>query len=62
MKTELKPCPFCGGKAFVYEHTCIKNRPTYYTTHCTACGVSDLKHHKSTDDATEAWNRRVDEI
>lgn len=57
-KAKLKPCPFCGGFAWVYEHTRIKNRPTYYTTHCNDCGVSDLKHHKSASEAIEAWNRR----
>lgn len=60
MANELKPCPFCGCKAWVSEHTCIKGRPTYYHTHCTGCGVSDLKHHKSTEEAIEAWNRRVE--
>lgn len=57
---ELKPCPFCGGRAWTNEHTCIKG-PTYYTVHCTGCGISDLKHHKSADDATEAWNRRAED-
>ena len=36
-KTELKPCPFCGGKAE------IKNGYVYYIkcvqAHCTECGA-----------------------
>ena len=58
---ELKPCPFCGCGAWIHEHTCIKGRQTYYTTHCMGCGVSDLKHHKSEEDAAIAWNRRAED-
>lgn len=59
MESKLKPCPFCGGRALIGVHICIKERKTYYTTHCQKCGVSDLKHHKSEDEAIEAWNRRT---
>lgn len=57
---ELKPCPFCGGAAHIEKHTCI-NKLTYYTVHCNfrnQCGAKNLKHYKSEEDATKAWNRR----
>jgi Lar family restriction alleviation protein len=73
-KTELKPCPFCGGTAE------IKSGKAYYVdcfyTHCTMCGVSTPKipvnhlfHTKGkdvrfTEEQAKArtandWNRRV---
>ena len=41
----LKPCPFCGGKARIYDAT----RPDgYYGEYCTDEEIADL------------WNRRVE--
>lgn len=57
---ELKPCPFCGGKAtFVYEMP-------QGTMMCRKCGArvaifSDAyEQGDCRDKAIEAWNRRVD--
>lgn len=53
MKTELKPCPFCGGEAKLMGLERFKE----YRVYCHDCGVR-------TDDfypkhrAVEAWNRR----
>ena len=56
--SELKPCPFCGGKAHIQGHTCI-DRATYFTVDCYSCGVHMIKHQKSEQDAKAAWNRRA---
>ena len=69
---ELKPCPFCGGKA------ALREQPIYIYTaiyaHCTCCkarvmesfsdapnidGVT-LGREKATEKAIEAWNRRYE--
>lgn len=61
MNEELKPCPFCGGKAIkqVNSGVCVK---------CVDCGIStitliDMPSHKSNKGAIERviemWNRRV---
>lgn len=57
---ELKPCPFCGGKAVIHES--IIGR--YYIM----CSVSKICTvipstlvYSNPNDAIEAWNRRADD-
>lgn len=61
MNEELKPCPFCGGKAVKYVNNgvCVK---------CVDCGIStiilcDMQRIKSDKGAIERviemWNRRA---
>lgn len=53
--TELKPCPFCGGKAVFIESW---NFVAYVTrVQCTKCAISTQPMRKGT--ATRRWNRRV---
>ena len=55
---ELKPCPFCGGRAVIFS--------TQYGTHI-ECEHYDPDSHrvqiseKTRDKATKAWNRRADD-
>lgn len=50
--TELKPCPFCGGRAFVHN-------PEYgYFVMCDRCKTSS-NNFKDRDKAVNQWNRRV---
>lgn len=57
--TELKPCPFCGGKAKIQD----KHYPHYI--YCEECGASvHGKLFGYTDKidiqiSIEAWNRRA---
>ena len=58
--SELKPCPFCGGKAFA-----INNIPTYgeevmFYASCESCRVrTPLKW--TIEKAIEVWNRRAED-
>ena len=60
---ELKPCPFCGGKAVLeHEHA----GAGYSYIRCTECRVKGLtfirKFERSSDqEAIEAWNRRAED-
>lgn len=55
---DLKPCPFCGGEAFVSA------RLPYFGEHLTVAVVCEdcnaaSKHKAKEKDAIEAWNRRT---
>ena len=60
---ELKPCPFCGGRAFV------KNSGVYAAgfAYRVYCGNEDCKIEPKThayfqrEQAIEAWNRRAND-
>ena len=62
-ESELKPCPFCGGKAEfgVNPNTFCKTIWVY----CQKCGA-ETKHFEidlyscAAKNAAEAWNRRAD--
>ena len=70
LKEKLKPCPFCGGKAFVntIEHD-AESRPNGYRFHgevmCRNCQATagttgfDVSYEFATEKAIIAWNKRV---
>jgi Lar family restriction alleviation protein len=67
MQNELKPCPFCGGKAeMLHWRASVNGKTIYpYRVRCIECktcvGSSSLKYITLTEeDAREKWNRRVD--
>jgi Lar family restriction alleviation protein len=53
---ELKPCPFCGGKAR-YANVDVKWIISYIE--CEACGCRTAAEIDK-NDAKRAWNRRID--
>lgn len=59
-KYELKPCPFCGGKArliYAYQASAVKCQK------CKVWGKFFHDHYEQGDskaDAIEFWNRRAD--
>jgi len=55
--TELKPCPFCGGKAKIYKYAGSDIRTRYIM--CTCCGMGTDRMRE--EEAIEKWNRRVKE-
>ena len=59
---ELKPCPFCGGKALL-SHDHAGEGASY--VRCEKCGLESVRFIKSfecasDDRAVEFWNRRAD--
>ena len=50
--TELKPCPFCGGKAVIFKY--------FWSVRCEDCLV-ETSIFETKEEATEAWNRRVND-
>ncbi len=56
-KIELKPCPFCGGKAKMVVYTNY-NDYNDYVVNCTKCGASVPIWHETEKEAAQWWNRR----
>lgn len=69
MNEELKPCPFCGGKAeLACDNTCGNKGSFNWViisfVRCINCGAVGQKFeinrkYSSDEKAIEAWNRRV---
>lgn len=65
MTYKLKPCPFCGGKAFSYyikphKHSLV-GMPDYNGNgfvECSGCSVALCG--ETEEQAIENWNRRAD--
>lgn len=55
---ELKPCPFCGGEAFLEKH---HNRfIDWWIVGCTQCNIKQCgRIYEFPFEAIEAWNRRA---
>lgn len=61
---ELKPCPFCGGKAHIIMHICLDNGfVSYEVSHselnCCMKIKSDTVYH-TPEEAARAWNKRAE--
>ena len=55
---ELKPCPFCGGKAYLDLYILPKYE---YVIRCNVCSLEfGLYLGRNKEEAIEAWNRRAD--
>lgn len=59
MKTELKPCPFCGGKAEVVPYS-VYGKVKSYFVNCLKCGCQ-IRDYTSKQNAEKAWNRRAND-
>ena len=61
MKTELKPCPFCGGEAEEKSQTAsLFNTRNVWYIRCKSChSTGEPKWHPK--QAIEAWNRRAED-
>ena len=66
---QLKPCPFCGGKAHIRNVTEM-DQPCHYETVCVTCedcGAQSIQRisdgyydeYCSDEEIAELWNRRV---
>ena len=58
-KTELKPCPFCGGEVTLITTTDMWN---YISCKNENCGINPHTHVQSNKQAViETWNKRAEE-
>lgn len=56
---ELKPCPFCGGKAEIKVSKKHKKFPFRVVCKRLSCAAKTARWNKL-DGAINAWNRRAD--
>ena len=54
MSDKLKPCPFCGGEAFIDGSDEI-----LWIAVCKKCNAS-IEYKETEQEAIEAWNKRVE--
>jgi Lar family restriction alleviation protein len=52
---ELRPCPFCGGKALISRTYSERNKAYYAFISCARCRIRG-RSFKSYDDPLENWN------
>lgn len=55
---DLKPCPFCGGKAKIVTHFFYNLMPTY-GVECICCGAKSSQFNDTEERAAEKWNLRT---
>lgn len=60
-KSELLPCPFCGGKAFISARLPYFGETVTVAIVCEDCNASS-KHKIKKEDAIKAWNTRTPKI
>lgn len=59
-RKKLKPCPFCGGEAFVFSRQPLFGKEYIYAAICLECCASS-KRVRTPGEAIEAWERRADD-
>lgn len=62
-RTDLKPCPCCGGKADLdsYPGSEWTGSGTYHCVRCSVCYVRTCDF-SSANRAVETWNRRTNDV
>lgn len=58
LTNQLSPCPFCGGKAHVYDNTDPEDGAGYYYAVCESFKCCWGPDGVSESDAAKLWNTR----
>ena len=62
---ELKPCPFCGGRAELIQTKCLSNGCVLYHVfhYDLKCHINCIRTENmaTPEEAIEAWNMRVED-
>lgn len=66
MMAELKPCPFCGGKARIVDNGETQNSKYYFVDviceNMVCRGCSSCLESKTKQQAIAAWNMRYEHV
>jgi Lar family restriction alleviation protein len=60
VKDKLKPCPFCGGKAYISNEDCYGYEHDDFIVNCDECNLQFgfASQFETEEDAVKAWNTR----
>lgn len=63
MSAELKPCPFCGGKARIRHITSAGGIETHSMVECSSCHIKTdyYVYQYGEHNVIKVWNRRTNE-
>lgn len=59
-ETKLKPCPWCGAKSRICNSSLGYFVECIPLGHLHNSGVLNDKFYKTSQEATKAWNRRIE--
>ncbi len=57
---ELKPCPFCGGKAVLRTWIYSFRGGTNYVVQCNDCNATVPIWFETAEESVRQWNRRAE--
>ncbi len=57
--SEMKPCPFCGGEAWL-AHIAFNDKDVWYHPECSNCSCGWQENYETTEEAIARWNTRKD--
>lgn len=61
----LKPCPFCGGQAYIHVFDDTHGKGPYDIGHCqvqcSKCTAMKTYRYITSNDARRAWNKRFND-
>jgi len=58
MSDKLKPCPFCGNKAYIRK--AFSGNDEWWVVGCSKCHSQIVQKETSREVIEKAWNRRVE--
>jgi Lar family restriction alleviation protein len=54
----IKPCPFCGGIAYIKSYETLINKEIRFNAVCDNCFPFGVLPEKTYKEALEKWNKR----
>lgn len=57
-ETEIKPCPHCGGIAYLTQNYSYKARSYFVFVKCDICGAQGKIYNSNEEPAATGWNNQ----
>ncbi len=56
---KIKPCPHCGGPAFLNQNYSYRKRTYFVFVKCEMCGAQGKIYHSDEEPAAAEWNNQA---